>query len=595
MKQHLVSALVAIALVLLTGCGGNFLPGDSGKATSQGVIFISKQAPLVVSFLTSWFQSQPQVEEALKVFLGKQDLDYQKDIQPWLGSEITLAVTDLDFDHEPSNGVQPGYLLIATTKDEAKSRQFLQTWLSQKLISGTELTFAPYKGTQLIYPQVVNSENLVDAASGDVVRNNPVMGDSASTLVNNPTNTFASTVVSGRSSVAEPYRFVLIANHPQVLRQAINNAQAVDLNLANSLLLRKANANSYQKTMGSLEQSGLGWGFINLPAVTAWLGKHGELTQEPPFASLAIVLSPQNQGLIAKTALLTSNLEANLESNPDNDPNSPNLITTNPATNYLPASSGLAISGTNLQKFLAEYVATPDKSNLTESNLLASNVGNLLKQIDKELQINFSQDMLPWLTGDYALGWLPNQEAKTNKGNANSGDWLFITDRSAPEAPAAIAHLDQLAIKQGFSITPLKLAQQPVTLWTQLQAKTNKQGLKDVDTLVRGVHAQVENYEIFASSIGAIGTALGIGSQPLPTYKQFQGAIAPLAIPNQGYLYLDWPTARPWLESQFPLLRFLEVPLAPLLGDLETLSFTTYGSKAGITSSELFFNFQKSE
>lgn len=581
MKQRLVSALVAIALFLLTGCRGNFLSDDSGKTTSQGVTFISKQAPLVVSFLTSWTQSQPQVEKALKVFLGKQNLDYKKDIQPWLGSEITLAVTDLDFDHEAGNGVQPGYLLIATTKDEAKSRQFLQTWLAQKLIAGTELAFAPYKGTQLIYPQVVNPENLVDAARSDDVGSNN--GGERNPAPSNLASTFASTVVSGR--------FVLIANHPQVLRQAINNAQAVDLSLANSP--------SYQQTRGSLDQSGLGWGFINLPAVTAWLGKHGELTQEPPFASLAIALalrsnialSPQNQGLVAKTALITGNPETSLDNNPDPQVQSPNLISTNPATDYLPASSGLAISGTNLQSFLAKYITTTDESaESRESNLLATGLGSLLEKVDQELQIDFSQDILPWLTGDYALGWLPSQDS-----GANSGNWLFVTDRTSPQAQTAIAHLDQLAMKQGFSITPLKLAEQPVTLWTQLQTETNKQGLKDVDTLVRGVHAQVGNYEIFASDIGVMGAALGVGSQPLTKNKQFQEAIAPLAIPNQGYIYLDWPTARPWLESQFPLLRFLEVPLEPFLVNLETLSFTNYGAKAGITSSELFFNFQKSE
>lgn len=569
MKQRLVSALVAIALVLLTACGGNL----SGAATSpQGVTFISKQAPIVVSFLTSWQQSQPQVAKALKVFLAKQNLDYKKDIQPWLGSEITLAVTDLDFDHEASNGVQPGYLLIATTKDEAKSREFLQTWLSQKLVAGAELAFMPYKGTQLIYPQGAASENLINGAKNGL-DNYSASSDLSSTI--------ASTVVSDR--------FVLIANHPQVLRQAINNAQAVDLSLANSP--------SYQKTMGSLEQSRLGWGFINLPAVTAWLGKHGELTQEPPFASLAIAISAENQGLVANTALITENpkaiseadLEINAAGQADTQPSQPD--TPNLAANYLPASSGLAIAGTDLQNLFTQYVIATDKTATTtdEPSLFATGLNNLLDKINKELKLDFQQDILPWLTGDYALSWLPSKDPEAN---SPSGDWLFVTDRSTPQAQAAIAHLDQIATKQGFSLTPLTLAEQSVTLWTQLQTKTNQQGLKDVDTLVRGVHGQVGNYEIFASDIGAMGAALGLGSQPLLQDKQFQGAIAPLGTPNQGYIYLDWLTARPFLESQFPLLRFLEVPLEPLLENLGTLSFTSYGTKTGITSSELFLNFQ---
>jgi hypothetical protein len=264
------------------------------------------------------------------------------------------------------------------------------------------------------------------------------------------------------------------------------------------------------------------------------------------------------------------------------------------AANYLPASSGLAIVGTDLQHFFTTYGipangAATSGTNPEETSLLATGLGNLLGKVNKELKLDFQQDILPWLMGDYALSWLPNQDSV-----ANLGDWVFVADRTSPPAQEAIAHLDQIATKQGFSLTPLTLAEQPVTLWTQLQTKTNKQGLKDVDTLVQGVHGRVGDYEIFASDIEAMGAALGLGSQPLPTDKKFQGAIAPLATPNQGYIYLDWLTARPLLESQFPLLRFLEVPLEPLLENLETLSFTSYGTKAGITSSELFLNFQKS-
>lgn len=563
MKQRLVSALVAIVLVLLAGCRGNLFPGMTEAATSQGITFVSKQAPLMVSFQTGWQQRQPQVEKAIKVFLDKQNLDYKKDIQPWLGSEITLAITDLDFDHETSNGVQPGYLFIATTKDGDKSREFLQTWLSQQLIAGTELAFAPYKGTQLIYPQVANSGSSADKSVSEISG-----GEISSTVVGD--------------------RFVLIANHPQVLRQAINNAQAVDLNLASS--------SSYKQTMGSLEQSKLGRGFINLPALTAWLGKHGELDQEPPFASLAIALSSQNKGLVATTALVTGNpeispninLKENADSNPEEQPAS--LSADSPAINYLPAGSGLTIKGTDLQDFMAQHLGTENNH-----NLLITWLDNLLEKVESQSQLDFSQDILPWLTGDYALGWLPSQDSGANsQKNSSPGDWIFVTDRSNPQAEAAIARLDKLATDQGFSLTPLKLAQQPVTLWTQLQTQTNSQGLKDVDTLVRGVHTRIKDYEIFSSSIPAMGAALGLGSQPLAKDADFQGAIAPLSTPNQGYIYLDWQTARPLLESQFPLLRLLEVPLNPLLENLGTISFTSYGSKAGITSSELFFNFQKS-
>lgn len=560
MQQRLISALVAIVLVLgaIAGCGSNL--DVAKKEAPQGVIFVSKHSPLAFSLLAGWqqIQQQPPVAQVLKSLLTKQNLNYKKDIAPWLGEEITLAVTDLDFDHEPANGVQPGYLLVATTKDGAKSQEFLQTWLSQKLLAGTALNFTPYKGTQLIYPQGEEA------------------GDSSSQ--------FASTVVGDR--------FVLIANHPQVLRQAINNAQAIDLSLASSP--------SYQQTLASLDQPHWGLGFINLPAVTAWLGKHGELTQEPPFSSLAIALAPQDRGLVATMALTQGVTEAGETTAVTEELGADKSEATalSPAWNYLPTGGGLAIGGQHLPGFLQQSLdplTAPDSRNLFTAWL-----ENLFNKVDRELHLELHQDIFPWVTGDYVLSWLPKQIDPTQELDKNSsksssqGDWLFVAERSDPKVKEAIDHLDRLAVQQGFSITPLKLAEQPVTLWTELQTQPTAQGLQTLDTLVRGVHTSQGNYEIFASSVGAMGAALGIHSRSLPTTQGFREAIDLFSKPNQGYLYLDWQTARPFLESQFPLLRLLEVPLSPLLQNLGTISFTSYGDKEGIISSQLFLNVKKS-
>jgi len=48
--------------------------------------------------------------------LANTGLDYQRDIQPWLGDEITLAVTTIDIDRDEQNGRQPGSLMALATK-----------------------------------------------------------------------------------------------------------------------------------------------------------------------------------------------------------------------------------------------------------------------------------------------------------------------------------------------------------------------------------------------------------------------------------------------------------------------------------------------
>jgi hypothetical protein len=45
------------------------------------------------------------------------DGDYQREIAPWLGEEITLAMTAPDLDRNLRNGAESGYLAILSSRD----------------------------------------------------------------------------------------------------------------------------------------------------------------------------------------------------------------------------------------------------------------------------------------------------------------------------------------------------------------------------------------------------------------------------------------------------------------------------------------------
>lgn len=51
------------------------------------------------------------MEQLRSNLLTSARVDSPEDIKSWLGDEITLAVTSLDYDYSPENGIQPGYLL----------------------------------------------------------------------------------------------------------------------------------------------------------------------------------------------------------------------------------------------------------------------------------------------------------------------------------------------------------------------------------------------------------------------------------------------------------------------------------------------------
>ena len=99
----------------------------------QGAVFVPKQAPAMVSVVRNperlYALRQASLplnersrdraewrawEQSLTAKIG---FDYQRDWQPWLGEELTFAITSLDSDRNPRNGAQPGYLLAAATKN----------------------------------------------------------------------------------------------------------------------------------------------------------------------------------------------------------------------------------------------------------------------------------------------------------------------------------------------------------------------------------------------------------------------------------------------------------------------------------------------
>ena len=218
--RSLFSLLAATAIALLTVAGVSlyWILAQSPLQLLQGgvkrepaaAVFVPKQSPVMLSLLVkperleafagltaapqNRRRSRQELEDVEKSLLANTGLNYEREIRPWLGDEITLAVTSLDFDRDRSNGARPGYLLAVQAKDRELAKEFLQLSYSQQALSGaSDLTFEDYKGANLIYKRPRSAE------------------------VN--TNFLASAVVAD---------FVLFANDPRVLRDAINNVQVAD-------------------------------------------------------------------------------------------------------------------------------------------------------------------------------------------------------------------------------------------------------------------------------------------------------------------------------------------------------------------------------
>ena len=548
-------AAVTIFSLALAGWGTALVLGHSPLNLAQGGVsrspmapgLIPGQSPIMVSLLVNpdrleaftqlavnpgrRRRSHRELAELEQSLLAKTGLDYRKEVKPWLGEEVTLAVTDLDYDHNGSNGAQPGYLLVVHSQDPELSREFLQLSYATAAIAGdTDLVFDRYQGVKITYKHPVN----------------PVPNG----------NLLASAVVGD---------YVLFANHPQVLRQALNSLQAPSLSLAQ--------AETYQQALASLNDPKLGIVYANFPALAAWLGQRPAIDKNSDQTAieqtLTVALSLQAQGLVAHTAL--TGVPSN---NPGEKAENIPVIKTNLVN--LPSSSSLVINGQNLAHQWQQLA-----TGLAPHSPLQQAVSKLVYDWQQPLGLDLTTDIFPWVQSDYELIFLP-------KTNPSQSDWVFVAqDLDAAATDVALEHLDQLAIAAGYQLSTLDLDGQRVLAWTSLQTLA-KENITSLQTQVRGVHCRVGDRVILASSLEALSQVLDQTSPSLADQPEFQQALS--TLPDDSYVYLDWQRGEPFFSQQLPVLRVLELSLKPLFKNLRSLTINQEPGSTSISNSTIYLN-----
>ena len=154
-----------------------------------------------------------QLRQSLSALIG---LDYERDVLPWLGGEMTFALTDMDLDADAANGEQPGYLLaiaIAPNR-QLEAREALRLLWQRRSLSGDVPRSERVSGVRLLYSAQLESKGVGAAASA-------LVGD----------------------------RFVLFANDARVLRRSIRAAQSTT-NLAQNRAYRETVAQLPDERVG---------------------------------------------------------------------------------------------------------------------------------------------------------------------------------------------------------------------------------------------------------------------------------------------------------------------------------------------------------
>ena len=542
----IVPGAIALLVIAIAGFYWFFAKSPAnliGSSSQPGAaIFVSKLSPVMVSFLANpdRLQALGREEELSKLktsLFAKSGIDYKQDIQPWLGNEITLAITTLDIDRDLKNGQQPGYLLALSTQQPEKSREFVELLFSKRALAGANLAVEQYKGVKLISD---NSQPERDLLAGAVV------GES----------------------------FVLLANDPKVLRDAINNVQAPDLNLTSSP--------EYQKATKQLPKGGLAVAFLNLPIVAKWQGLE---LPEQLYNSQIISLALNPKGLLAETTFLTSS---------EIVPPSPPLSKPVGALQYIPASAGLAISGSNLSNLGNSDVAKLWKQATAtiygSKEDVVSRLAKPLADVQKRWGINFPEDIFSWVQGEYAIALLPEEQTTPH--------WIFVVEKSEA-VEQGVTRLDAIASSNGLSINLLTIDKQKISAWTELTTATKKSDVKErasfsIETKVQGLHTTLGNYEIFTSDLETLHEILTTKDNSIIDNPNFKDSIAAIPLPNQGYIYLDWTKSQNLLERQVPILKLVEVLGKPFFNNLRSLTVSSYGTDTRSLKGGVFFKLNNS-
>lgn len=578
--------LAAVGTALLIGLAGIFwltshnplaLLNGGGTTSPAAAIFVSKQAPAVVSLLVNPERlesfrlavarpgqrknAREELKSLKQSLVAELGLDYEQDVKPWIGDEITLAVTTSDVDRDAANGHQPGYLLAIATRKPALSREFLQAFWQKRAIAGTNLVFEQYSGVKII------------------------SGALASSPQDSTTNT--DSPQPGLSSAAVGDQFILFANYPKVLRDAITNVQAPSLNLSTS--------SSYQRALDSLPDRQIGLVFANLPQLFVWLDENSEdaLADEADarlYESLVATLNLDVRGLAAETALLPVVGKTLF-------PAKPVLNRPVEALKFIPAESPFSASGENLPQLMSQLqagVAGYDRLEaLVRQPLLAlkSEWFNATENASDLTQDDWVADMMRLGDGQYSLAMLPRPDQ-------SSPDWLFVAQRS-PALTDALERMNQLGQQNGLSVGQITLGDREAFAWTKLstaaQRARKRRGSRDVLAVqadVQGIHTTVDDYELFATSVDAINRALQAPDASLLTASAFKQAIAPIEPRNDGYLYLDWPSLRGVVSKQVPLVGLIEAIGKPLFDHVRSFTVSSYGSEKTVRRGTVFIQFR---
>ncbi len=439
-------------------------------------------------------------------FLTSKGLDFQRDVQPWVGKEVTLAFLSPQLGvavPAPSQPALPANpeptVMVLPIADPTKAKQVLeQSPATQK----GQWSVRNYKGVDI----------------------RETLGTSAQSV----------------SIAALDAQLIVVATTPKAIDRAIDTYKG-----GKALSSTPGYGDALEQIKAAQSLASV---YINVPALV----NSSSANSNRPVPSQGLMNQlQQNQGLATTATLEPDGIQFKTVwwLTPDSKQRFEGKNNAKIMPDRLPAETLRMASGSNLKQFWQEFTQGASSSlvrYLFPQGLL-SNPDKLRQGVKSSVGLDLDQDLLNWMQGEFALALIPSPQRSSPPSTTSPTSLVFMVQSSdRRSAEKTLKQLDEvMASKYTFKVEDAKVEGQSVVNWS----------LPSGDVSV--THGWLEGDVAFLSlNLGASAAPsfLPKPANSLAESEAFRKTTKTTPEPNSGRFFMDVDRALS-LNNFFPLLQ----------------------------------------
>ncbi|AOX01620.1 hypothetical protein BJP34_21200 [Moorena producens PAL-8-15-08-1] len=420
---------------------------------------------------------EKQLAELQENLLTANGYNYQQDIKPWLGEDVTLAYFS-PRDLSPAvlsndQSVFPSLIVLPIDK----LTQAMELFKKAKSQSGKQWVERTYRGIQVYETNKSNSQ---------------------------------------KYSVAVLGRFLVVSENPKIIDRAIDTYKGA---------ISVASKAGYQDAIAEIKaDQSFAQLYINLPGFLAAVASDA---QEQPEKT-----KPLKQDIVTTVTLAPEGISFEGISwvKPRSTVNTSNQNSGSFLPRRMPASTLAIISGGNIRQFWQYYT---EQGAL--NTLMPISPDNFQAGLKTTLGLDWEKDLLSWMEGEFALALIPmSAEQLALEDNPYSAPlgagialMVKVSDRSS--AQATLQQLDDLITNSyQLPVVETQVNGQPMVSWTATLGGVN------------ATHGWLEGNVVFFTLGAPIASELVPQPQKtLIQAPLFQNTVPTKPNPNTGQFFLD--------------------------------------------------------